>query len=62
MIIEAAEQVPALPMCDSRSIVVSILEAAEQGVPPSLTLPHKGGGNRDADASLTDASQAEDKP
>jgi len=34
--------------------VLSILEAAEQAAPLSLTLPRKGGGNRSSDASLTD--------
>jgi very-short-patch-repair endonuclease len=35
-------------------VVLSIAEAAEQAVPPSLTLPRKGGGNTSAGASLAD--------
>jgi len=43
-------------------VVLSIAEAAEQAVPLSLTLPRKGGGNPLARASLTDASDIEEKP
>jgi very-short-patch-repair endonuclease len=42
-------------------VVLSILEAAEQAAPLSLTLPRKGGGNPPADASLTNAHDVEEK-
>jgi hypothetical protein len=32
-------------------VVLTIGQAAEQAVPPSLTLPHKGGGNGESGAS-----------
>lgn len=43
-------------------VVLSILEAAEQAAPLSLTLSRKGRGNPSAGASLTDLSDTEDKP
>jgi very-short-patch-repair endonuclease len=46
-------------MKNLEGVVLSIAEAAEQAVPPSLTLPRKGGGNTSAGAFLTDASQSE---
>jgi very-short-patch-repair endonuclease len=46
-------------MKDLEGVVLSIAEAAEQAIPPSLTLPRKGGGNTSASASLTDASHTE---
>ena len=46
-------------MKNLEGVVLTIAEAAEQASPLSLTLPRKGGGNRSADASLTDAK---DKP
>jgi hypothetical protein len=36
-------------------------QTAEQALPPSLTLPRKGGGNPSAGASFTDANQIEGK-
>jgi very-short-patch-repair endonuclease len=41
-------------MKNLEGVVLSIIEAAEQAVPLSLTLPRKGGGNPSSDASLTD--------
>jgi len=41
-------------MKNLEGVALSILEAAEQTAPLSLTLPRKGGGNPSADASLTD--------
>jgi very-short-patch-repair endonuclease len=50
-------------MRNLEGVVLSILEAAEQAAPLSLTLPRKGGGNPSADASLTDAADIwEEKP
>ena len=43
-------------MKNLEGVVLSILEAAEQAAPLSLTLPRKGGGNPSADASLTRAN------
>jgi very-short-patch-repair endonuclease len=43
-------------------VVLSILEAAEQAAPLSLTLSRKGRGNPSAGASLTDLSDTEDEP
>src|SRR6201986_4521414 len=40
-------------MKNLEGVVLSILEAAEQAAPLSLTLPRKGGGNPSAVASLT---------
>ena len=47
-------------MKNLEGVVLSILEAAEQAAPLSLTLPRKGGGNPSADASLTGANDAEE--
>ncbi|WP_235884809.1 endonuclease domain-containing protein [Bradyrhizobium frederickii] len=41
-------------MKNLEGVVLSILEAAEQAAPLSLTLPRKGEGNPSSDASLTD--------
>ncbi len=56
-------------MKNLEGVVFSILEAAEQAAPLSLTLPRKGGGNPSAGASLTSddkplpvSEQTEDKP
>jgi very-short-patch-repair endonuclease len=46
-------------MRNLEGVVLSILEAAEQAAPLSLTLPRKGGGNPSADASLTGANDVE---
>ncbi|WP_247524728.1 DUF559 domain-containing protein [Bradyrhizobium sp. 199] len=40
-------------MKNLEGVVLSILEAAEQAAPLSLTLPRKGGGNPSSDAPLT---------
>ena len=40
------------------AVVLCIAEAAEQTVPPSLTLPRKGGGNTSAGTSFTETSHA----
>jgi very-short-patch-repair endonuclease len=42
-------------MKNLEGVVLSIVEAAEQAAPLSLTLPRKGGGNPSGDASLTDS-------
>lgn len=42
--------------------VLSILEAAEQAAPSSLTLPRKGGGNPTATASLTSDCERPEEP
>ncbi|SEN90903.1 DUF559 domain-containing protein [Bradyrhizobium sp. OK095] len=48
-------------MKNLEGVVLSILEAAEQAAPLSLTLPRKGGGNPSSDAPLTpDADRAEE--
>jgi very-short-patch-repair endonuclease len=39
-------------MKNLEGVVLAIAEAAEQGTPPSLTLPRKGGGNGAAGASF----------
>ena len=49
-------------MKNLEGVVLSILEAAEQVAPLSLTLPRKGGGNPSARASLTDAKDVEEQP
>jgi very-short-patch-repair endonuclease len=36
-------------------VVISIREAADRGLPPSLTLPRKGGGNTSLDAPVDGA-------
>ncbi|NOJ41706.1 endonuclease domain-containing protein [Bradyrhizobium australiense] len=41
-------------MKNLEGVVLSILQAAEQAAPLSLTLPRKGGGNPAADAFLTE--------
>jgi very-short-patch-repair endonuclease len=38
-------------MKNLEGVALTILQAAEQGAPPSLTLPRKGGGNAASDAS-----------
>ena len=43
-------------MKNLEGVVLSILKAAEQAAPLSLTLPRKGGGNPSASASLTSDS------
>jgi very-short-patch-repair endonuclease len=43
-------------------VVLSILQAAEQAAPLSLTLPRKGGGNEVADRSRNKAAEAKDEP
>jgi very-short-patch-repair endonuclease len=47
-------------MKNLEGVVLCIAEAAEQAVPPSLTLPRKGGGNTSVCASPTDASRMRD--
>lgn len=42
-------------------VVLAILQAAEPGAPPSLTLPRKGGGNPAAGVPLTCAHDAGDE-
>jgi very-short-patch-repair endonuclease len=49
-------------MKNLEGVVLSILEAAEQAAPLSLTLPRKGGGNPAACASLTNAEDVEEQP
>jgi len=49
-------------MKNLEGVVLSILEAAEQAAPLSLTLPRKGGGNRTADAPLTRADASSTHP
>jgi very-short-patch-repair endonuclease len=49
-------------MKNLEGVVLSILEAAEQAAPLSLTLPRKGGGNPAAGASLTNAEDVEEQP
>ena len=49
-------------MKNLEGVVLSILQAAEQAAPLSLTLPRKGEGNPSADASLTYARDAEEQP
>jgi very-short-patch-repair endonuclease len=46
-------------MKNLEGVVLSILEAAEQAVPLSLTLSRKGRGNPSTGATLTDANQEE---
>ena len=48
-------------MKNLEGVVLSILEAAEQAAPLSLTLPRKGGGNPAADPSLTCAEHSEEQ-
>jgi very-short-patch-repair endonuclease len=48
-------------MKNLEGVVLSIIEAAEQAAPLSLTLPRKGGGNPTAGAPLTDANQIEEE-
>ncbi|WP_136615093.1 endonuclease domain-containing protein [Bradyrhizobium sacchari] len=49
-------------MKNLEGVVLSILEAAEQAAPLSLTLPRKGGGNPSASASLTSDPDAPERP
>ena len=49
-------------MKNLEGVVLSILEAAEQAAPLSLTLPRKGGGNPAACASLTNVEDVEEQP
>ena len=48
-------------MKNLEGVVLSILAAAEQAAPLSLTLSRKGRGNPPAGASLTDANDAEEQ-
>ena len=49
-------------MKNLEGVVLSILEAAEQAAPLSLTLPRKGGGNPSASASLTSDTDTPEEP
>jgi very-short-patch-repair endonuclease len=49
-------------MKNLEGVVLSILEAAEQAAPLSLTLPRKGGGNPAAGASLTSDTETPEEP
>jgi very-short-patch-repair endonuclease len=49
-------------MKNLEGVVLSILEAAEQAAPLSLTLPRKGGGNPSAGASLTSGTDIPEEP
>ncbi|UPT86594.1 DUF559 domain-containing protein [Bradyrhizobium barranii subsp. apii] len=49
-------------MKNLEGVVLSIVEAAEQAAPLSLTLPRKGGGNPTASASLTSDPDTAEKP
>ncbi|MCA6117928.1 DUF559 domain-containing protein [Bradyrhizobium sp. WSM 1738] len=49
-------------MKNLEGVVLSILEAAEQAAPLSLTLSRKGRGNPNAGASLTDLKGGEEQP
>ncbi|WP_035970664.1 endonuclease domain-containing protein [Bradyrhizobium sp. WSM3983] len=49
-------------MKNLEGVVLSIVEAAEQAAPLSLTLPRKGGGNPTASASLTSDTDAPEQP
>ncbi|WP_036017305.1 endonuclease domain-containing protein [Bradyrhizobium sp. WSM1743] len=49
-------------MRNLEGVVLSILEAAEQAAPLSLTLPRKGGGNPNASASLTSDTDTPEEP
>ena len=49
-------------MLQNLEVALSKLQAAEQAVPPSLTFPHKGGGNgesRALDEANTDGASGE---
>ena len=49
-------------MKNLEGVVISIGLAAEQAVPPSLTLPRKGGGNSSLDSSRQTVSDVKAKP
>ena len=49
-------------MKNLEGVVLSILEAAEQVAPLSLTLPRKGGGNPPGNASLTSDADTSEEP
>jgi len=49
-------------MKNLEGVVLSILEAAEQVAPLSLTLPRKGGGNPPGNASLTSDADTPEEP
>lgn len=49
-------------MKNLEGVVLSIVEAAEQAAPLSLTLPRKGGGNPTTSASLTSDTDAPEEP
>ncbi|VIO67616.1 endonuclease domain-containing protein [Bradyrhizobium ivorense] len=49
-------------MKNLEGVALAILQAAEQAVPLSLTLPRKGGGNPSAGASLTSDTDGAEEP
>ena len=49
-------------MKNLEGVALAILQAAEPGAPPSLTLPRKGGGNGESGTSLTSDSHRAEEP